>query len=75
MTAIAGEVGYGEEEELELLTHFYVISLASLMESWLLGEIEGTPEELIRFADTLLQDQVRGAKDRLEQPEQRGEEP
>ena len=47
--------------DVEMLTHFYVVALAGIMESWLLGEIDRTPEELIQFADTILNDQVRGA--------------
>ena len=51
--------------DVEMLTHFYVIALAGMVESWLLGEIDRTPEELIDFADTFLNDQVRGVADRL----------
>ena len=47
--------------DVETLTHFYVVALAGIVESWLLGEIDRTPEELIQFADTMLNDQVRGA--------------
>lgn len=47
--------------DVELLTHFYVVSLAALLESWLLGEIERTPEQLVEFADMFLNDQVTGA--------------
>lgn len=47
--------------DVETLTHFYVVALAGIMESWLLGEIDRTPEQLIQFADTMLNDQVRGA--------------
>lgn len=47
--------------DVEMLTHFYVVALAGMMESWLLGEIDRTPEQLIQFADTLLTDQVNGA--------------
>ena len=35
------------------------------MEEWLLGNIQETPEELIRFADQLLKDHVRGAALRM----------
>ena len=35
------------------------------MESWLRGELDRTPEELIAFADQLLQDHMRGAKLRI----------
>ena len=51
--------------DVETLTHFYVVALAGMMESWLLGEIDRTPEELIHFADTILNDQIRGASARL----------
>ena len=49
------------EADIELTTHFYVVALTGMLESWLLGEIDRTPEELIQFADTMLSDQVRGA--------------
>lgn len=47
--------------DVELLTHFYVVALAGILESWLLGEIDRTPEQLIQFADIMLNDQVNGA--------------
>ena len=52
--------------DVELITHFYVVALAGMTESWLLGRVDRTPQELIDFADQLLQDHVRGAKLRLE---------
>lgn len=61
VAAIAAETGCTDEDELELLTHFAILSLASLVESWLLGEIDRTPEELIGFVGRLLRNQVRGA--------------
>jgi probable dihydroxyacetone kinase regulator len=51
--------------DVELLTHFYVVALAGIVESWLLGEIDRTPEELIQFADMILNDQVTGAMARV----------
>ena len=39
------------DTEVDLLTKFYVGALASMMEEWLLENIQETPEELIRFAD------------------------
>ena len=48
-----------------MLTHFYVVALAGMTESWLLGEIDRTPEELIQFVDTILNDQVNGAAARV----------
>jgi hypothetical protein len=47
--------------DVEMLTHFYVVALAGIMESWLLGKIDRTPEQLIQFADVILNDQVNGA--------------
>lgn len=50
-----------------LLTQFFVIALGGLMESYLLGELDLSPEQLIQFVDTILQDQLRGASLRLKQ--------
>ena len=47
--------------DIEMLTHFYVLALAGMMESWLLGEIDRTPEQLVQFADVILNDQINGA--------------
>ena len=48
----------------ELLTQFYVIALAGVVESWVLGELKCSAEELVDFIDQLLTDQLRGAIDR-----------
>ena len=53
------------DNEVNLLTTFYVGALETMIEEWLLGEIQETPEELIQFADRLLKDHVRGAALRL----------
>lgn len=45
----------------KFLTHTYSIALAALVESWLLGEIDQTPEELIAFVDLTINDQIQGA--------------
>ena len=50
------------EADIELTTHFYVVALTGMLESWLLGEIDRTPEELISFADCTLMDHVQGAR-------------
>ena len=64
----AAELGYeAGEQELTILTQFYVGALVSIVEDWLLGEIQGTPEELIRYVDQVLRDHVRGAGLRLSQ--------
>ena len=43
-----------KKENMDLMTHFDVVAFAGMIESWLLGEIDRTPEELIAFADTVL---------------------
>jgi len=55
----------GKAGELEKITQFYMIALAGVIESWVLGELNYTPEELISFADTLLKDHIRGVLLRL----------
>ena len=50
------------EEEVSLMTHLYVVTFAGMLESWLIGEIDGTPEMLVAFADQFLQDHIRGAR-------------
>ena len=42
-------------------------SPARVVESWLLGEIDHTPEQLVAFADQMLQDHIRGARLRWSQ--------
>ena len=61
-----GLAGDTPRADLDLVTHFYVVALAGMTESWLLGELDRTPEELIAFADQLLQDHVAGARLRFQ---------
>ena len=67
---IGREIGVTDRKagcaDIELTTHFYVVAMSGMLESWLLGEIERTPEELIAFADRMLQDHVRGAALRIQ---------
>ena len=37
------------DADIDMMTHFYVVATAGLMESWLVGEIDKTPEEIIRI--------------------------
>lgn len=61
------QLGFSPDpKDLEMIIQFYVIALAAVMESWLLGELDYTPEELIAFADTMLTDHIRGAVMRLQ---------
>ena len=66
---VGAEIGAdpdGAQPDIDMVTHFYVVALSGMVESWLLGEIDRTPEELIAFADQLLQDHISGARARLE---------
>ena len=49
------------DADIDMMTHFYVVATAGLMESWLVGEIDKTPEEIIAFMDQVIQDHMRGA--------------
>ncbi|RHW32741.1 TetR family transcriptional regulator [Lysinibacillus yapensis] len=62
-----GEKLKAPEEYMAFLTHFYTISLGSLVESWLLGEMDQTPEEIIDMIDLFIQDQLLGAQQRLKE--------
>lgn len=37
--------------DIEMMTQFYVVSTAGIIESWLVGEIDKTPEEIVAFLD------------------------
>ena len=50
------------KDDVDLLTHFYVLACVGLLESWLLGEIDRTPEELIAFLDRILKEHICGAR-------------
>ena len=49
------------------MTRIQIVSYAGVIESWLLGEINRTPEELIAFTDQMFQDHIRGARIRWRQ--------
>lgn len=57
--------GHVSKADIDLMTHFYIVALAGIIESWLLGEIDRSPEELVSFVDRILQDHIRGSKLRL----------
>lgn len=60
-----GEKTNAAEEYMAFLTHFYTLSLAGLVESWLLGEMDQTPEEIIEMINIFIQDQILGAEQRI----------
>ena len=52
-------------EEEDMVARFLTIAMAGIVESWLRGELQQTPEELIRMFDVIFQDYVRGVSLRL----------
>jgi len=48
------------DEYKGMLTEYYVISFGGIVENWLYGNINQSPEELVEFIDTMLQDQMMG---------------
>ena len=65
--------GDGPTDDVEMLTKFYVISLAGTVESWLYGEFDQTPEEMVDFCDVMLKDHIRGARLRIQEEKQERE--
>ena len=66
---------YGEnipdsEGYIIYLTYFYTAAFAGIIESWILGEMNMTPEMIVRYMETLIADQLNGAGMRY----QKGEE-
>ncbi len=57
-------------DEIALMTHIYVVAVAGVIESWLLGEIDRTPEQMVAFADQVFQDHIRGARLRWSEQKQ-----
>lgn len=57
----------GGNAEVEMMTHFYIIAAAGVVESWLTGEIDKTPQELIAFMDQAICDHMRGTQLRIQE--------
>ena len=61
-----GALDNGEDADVEMMTQLYVVASAGLVENWLVGEIDKTPEEIIAFLDQVITDHIHGAKARLQ---------
>lgn len=46
----------------ELLTDFYIISIGSVLENWIIGQLDYSPDEIIAFLETVFEDHIRGVK-------------
>lgn len=57
----------GGNAEVEMMTHFYVLAATGVVESWLTGKIDKTPQELIAFMDQAICDHMRGAQLRIQE--------
>lgn len=60
-----GQQFQAEKEYVSFLSHFFTLALEAVVESWLNGEIKQSPEELIKMIDLFIQDQLRGAEQRI----------
>jgi len=49
------------EEYVEYLTHFYTVAFAGIVESWILGELDLTPEMIVTYMEKTVEDQLNGA--------------
>ena len=62
---------YGEnisnlESYREYLTHFYTMAFAGMVENWILGEMNMTPEMIVGYMERLIADQLNGARMRFD---------
>lgn len=60
-----GQQFQAEKEYVSFLSHFFTLAIEAVVESWLNGEIKQSPEELIKMIDLFIQDQLRGAEQRI----------
>ncbi len=54
------------EGYVEYLTHFYTAAFAGIVESWILGEIDLSPEMIVAYMEQTIADQLNGAVMRYE---------
>lgn len=52
------------QDDIALMTHIFVVAVAGVIESWLLGEIDRSPEQMVAFADQMFRDLIQGAQQR-----------
>ena len=60
-------------KDVEYLTHFYTASFAGLVESWILGELDLTPEMIIAYMEKTAADQLNGALMRYREKDETGD--
>lgn len=49
-----------DQDYKEMLIEYYTVSFGSVVEHWVYGMINKSPEELVEFFDMMLQDHIRG---------------
>ena len=54
------------EGYVEYLTHFYTVAFAGIVESWILGEIDLSPEMIVAYMEKTVVDQLNGAQMRYD---------
>ena len=61
MGEMSGDITIGDNAQVTVWSE-----TGGLIESWLVGELDKTPEEIVGFLDQVIQDHTRGAKLRFE---------
>jgi len=56
---------YVEEAHKRFIAHFYTVSFAGFIESWLQNGLKEAPEDIIRLCDVTMQGNIRGALERF----------
>lgn len=64
---MAGLGASDRTDDVEFLTHFFVTALSASIESWLLGDISYSPQELVARTDVFLTDHFCGLSMRLKE--------
>lgn len=58
-----------DEDYKDMLVDYYTLSFSSVIENWVYGHINRTPEELVEFFDCMIRDHISGISQRLESKE------
>ncbi|QRN85451.1 TetR/AcrR family transcriptional regulator [Clostridia bacterium] len=55
------ELPVESKKYMEFLAQYYTVAMVGLLESWVLGELEETPEQVVEYFSTIVNDQFQGA--------------
>lgn len=55
------ELPVESKKYMEFLAKYYTVAMVGLLESWVLGELDETPEQVVEYFSTIVNDQYQGA--------------